>query len=53
MKKHEYKTPEVEVMEFGIDALLEASPVPVSTDTDAETPALGRPFDELPFEMNL
>lgn len=42
MKKNEYIAPEVEVMELGVDMLLEASPVPVDLDTDAEDPALGR-----------
>lgn len=49
MKKNEYIAPEVEVMELGVDMLLEASPVPVDLDTDAEDPALGREMNNLFF----
>ena len=52
MKKNEYIAPEVEVMELGVDMLLEASPVPVDLDTDAEDPALGREMNN-PFFLNL
>ena len=49
MKKNEYIAHEVEVMELGVDMLLEASPVPVDLDTDAEDPALGREMNNLFF----
>ena len=49
MKKNEYIAPEVEVMELGVDMLLEASPVPVDLDTDAVDPALGREMNNLFF----
>jgi hypothetical protein len=49
MKKNEYIAPEVEVMELGVEMLLEASPVPVDLDTDAEDPALGREMNNLFF----
>ncbi len=51
MKKNEYIAPEVEVMELGVDTLLEASPVPVDLDTDAEDPALGREMDNPFFNL--
>ena len=49
MKKNEYIAPEVEVMELGVETLLEASPVPVDLGTDAEDPALGREMNNLFF----
>ena len=52
MKKNDYIAPRVEQMELGMEMLLEASPVPVDLDTDAEDPALSRPFDDMPFNLN-
>lgn len=52
MKKNEYMAPVVEQMELGVETLLEASPVPVDLDTDAEGPAMSRPADGLPFNLN-
>lgn len=51
MKKNEYIAPEVEVMELGVDMLLEASPVPVDLDTDAEEPGLGREMNNPFFNL--
>lgn len=52
MKKNEYIAPVVEQIELGVEMLLEASPVPVDTNTDAEGPGMSRSADNLLFNMN-